>query len=129
MGIFVLVKQPNVFRKQEGFVAGPRGQRGQYMVWLFCNCRIAKKETRREVEKSFLMVDGHTIDRVGRQHIDLGCTPGGWLKKGTVDVQLWSGGGNAWMHHMVHPSSESGVLGVAHKKSDLYVPGMCTTCN
>ena len=63
------------------------------------------------------MVDGHTIDRVDRQHIDLGCTPGGWLKKGTVDVQLWSGGGIAWMHHMVHPSSESGV---AHKKSDLY---------
>ena len=49
LGIFVLVKPPNVFRKQEGFVAGPRGQRGQYMVWLFCNCRIAKKEIRCEV--------------------------------------------------------------------------------
>ena len=50
------------------------------------------------------------IDGVGRQHIDLGCTPGGWLKKGTVDVQLWSGGGIARMHHMVHPGSDPVLL-------------------
>ena len=80
------------------------------MVWLFCNCHIAKQEIRREVEKSFLMVDGHTIDRVDRQHIDLGCTPGGWLKKGTVDVQLWSGGGFARTHHMVLPGSDPVLL-------------------
>jgi len=60
LGIFVLVKQPNVFRKQEGFVAGPRGQRGQYMVCLFCNCRIAKKEIRREVKVAFLKERGHS---------------------------------------------------------------------
>jgi hypothetical protein len=57
------------------------------------------------------------IGRVGRQHVDVGCTPGGWFKKGTVDVQLWSGGGIARKHDIVLPGL---ISGIAREKSHLY---------
>ena len=72
------LEQPNVFPKMKGFVAGPRGQRE-------IRCEFAKREIRCEVEKTFLKwrMDLQ-LGSVGRQHVKLGSTPGGWCKKRTL---------------------------------------------